>query len=101
MTRFILAITAAATVLAAAPALASDPTAGTVRIRTADLDLANPADARKLGHRIAGATEAVCGSYAGARDGREDEIAACRADVARQLAPQLAAARAQGRVAAR
>ena len=101
MTRFILSLAAIATLTTAAPALASDPTASTVKVRTADLDLSNPADARKLGHRVAGATQAVCGSYAGARDGREDEIAACRADVARQLAPQLAAARAQGRVAAR
>lgn len=101
MTRLILSIAAAATAFTAAPALASDPTAKTVKVRTADLDLANPADARKLGHRVAGATLAVCGSYAGARDGREDEIAACRADVARQLAPQFAAARANRRVAAR
>jgi UrcA family protein len=105
MTRFILSPimlgATAAAVFTAAPALASDPAARTVKVRTADLDLANPADARKLSHRVAGATEAVCGSYAGARDGREDEIAACRADVARQLAPQLAAVRAQARVAAR
>ncbi|MES2442020.1 MAG: UrcA family protein [Pseudomonadota bacterium] len=98
MIRFTLALAALAT---AAPALASDPAAKTATIRTADLDLSNPADARTLNRRVAGATEAVCGSYAGARDGAEERIAACRADVARQLAPRLAAARAQGRVAAR
>lgn len=101
MTRFFLSIAATVTVFTAVPALAGGQDARTVKVRTADLDLANPTDARKLHQRVAGATLTVCGSYAGARDGREDEIAACRAEVARQVAPQLAAARAQGRVATR
>lgn len=101
MTRLILSLAAAATVFTALPALAQDRPAKTATVRVADLDLASPAGARRLGRRVAAATEAVCGSYAGARDGEEDRIAACRADVAHQVAPQLAAARTQGRVASR
>lgn len=101
MTRMLLSIAAAAAVLAGTPALATGPTAAKATIATSDLDLTRPGDARKLAHRIAGAKEAVCGSYAHARDGEEDRITACRADVARQIEPQLAALRNRTQLANR
>lgn len=94
------AIAAAAVLVSAAPALAADP-APRATIRTADLDLGRASDVRKLDRRVASATEKVCGSYAQARDGEEERIAACRAEVARQLEPQLAALRAKVRLARR
>ncbi|MEZ0242693.1 MAG: UrcA family protein [Sphingomonas sp.] len=101
MTKTIITIAALATVLAAAPALATDPAQKTASIRTGDLDLSRPGDLRILDRRVAAAKEAVCGSYAGARDGAEDRIAACRANVDRQLEPQLAALRAKSQLALR
>ena len=100
MTKLLVSIAAVATVLTS-PAFATDPTGPRATIQLADLDLSRPGDARKLERRVARATEAVCGSYLQARDGVEDRIARCRADVARQLEPQLAALRAKGQVAQR
>jgi UrcA family protein len=80
-------------VLTAAPASAeSTPATTTVAISVAGLDPASPADLRRLQRRIAGATETVCGSYAGASTSEEYEIKRCRRDVARMVAPQLARA---------
>ena len=101
MHKMLLSIAAAATVLAGAPALATNPTAPSATIVTGDLDLSRPGDARKLARRIAGAKETVCGSYAHARDDEEARITACRADVARQIEPQLAALRSKAQLANR
>lgn len=101
MHKTLTAIAALATVFTAVPVRASDPPVPTASVRIDDLDLSNPADMRLLGRRIAAAKESVCGSYAGARDGAEDRVTACRAHVDRQLEPRLAAARARGRLAAR
>jgi UrcA family protein len=101
MTRTILISLAAATLAAASPALATGPTAGKTAIDLGRLDLSKPSDVRILDRRIAAAKEAVCGSYHQARDGEEDAIAACRADVARQIEPQLAKLRAEAQLAQR
>ncbi len=85
----------------AAPAGASDPVQKQASIRIDDLDLSSPRDLRVLNRRVATAKEAVCGSYAGARDGEEDRIAECRAGVDRQLEPRLAALGARGKLALR
>lgn len=91
---------AVAAILLAAPA-APDPAVPSASVSTAGLDLSRADDVRKLNRRVAQATEKVCGSYAQARDGEEERIAACRAAVARQIEPQLAALRARGQVARR
>ncbi|MCW3847181.1 UrcA family protein [Sphingomonas sp. LB-2] len=101
MQKITLSIAALATVFAAVPALATRQDGKTASIRLDDLDLSKPGDVRLLDRRIAGAKEAVCGSYAGARDGVEDRITECRADIDHQLAPRLAALRAEGRMASR
>lgn len=101
MTRIIASFAAAAALLTAGPALATGPTATTVKISLAGLDLSKASDVRELDHRIAKATEAVCGSYLQARDGEDGRIAQCRAAVTRQIEPQLAALRAETRIAQR
>jgi len=101
MNKTLISIAAIATVFTAAPAFAIGQDAKTASIQLDDLDLSRPADVRVLGHRVAAAKEAVCGSYAGARDGKEDQITACRAGVDRQLEPRLAAMRTRNRVASR
>ncbi|MDF7777620.1 UrcA family protein [Sphingomonas sp. AOB5] len=75
---------------AATPVLAQDAPK-TVTVRIDDLDLSQRGDVRTLNRRVAAAKESVCGSYAGARDGAEERIAACRAEVDRQVEPRLAA----------
>ena len=94
-------IAALAAGFAAAPALATDPAQKTASIRIHDLDLSRPGDARVLGRRVAVAKEAVCGSYAGAREGEDARITECRANVDRQLEPRLAALGVRGKLAAR
>ncbi|MBO9712334.1 UrcA family protein [Sphingomonas sp.] len=101
MTKMIASLAAVTALLTAAPALATNPTAASVTIQTADLDLARPGDAARLERRIATATESVCGSYASARDGEDLQIKACRAQVASQIAPQVAALRARTQLANR
>ena len=104
MTRILIAAVIGAIVgivFTAAPALAADPAQKTASVRIDDLDLARPGDARILSRRVANAKESVCGSYAGARDGLEERITACRAGVDRQLEPRLAAMRSGNRMAAR
>ena len=97
----IIASLAAATLIISAPALATGPAAKSTTIELAGLDLSKPHDARLLDRRIAAAKEAVCGSYHQARDGEEDAITACRAEVARQIEPRLAQLRAQAQLAKR
>lgn len=92
---------AIATFCTAAPAFASDPAPKTASVRLDDLDLARAGDARILNRRVARAKEAVCGSYAGARDEAELRITECRASIDRQLEPRLAAMRAGDRLASR
>ena len=90
MNKTLISIAAFATVITAAPALAGQD-GKTASIQLNDLDLSRPGDVTLLNRRVASAKEAVCGSYAGARDGLEDRITACRAGVDRQLEPRLAA----------
>ena len=101
MHKTLIGIAAIATVFTAAPASATDPAQKTASVRLDDLDLARPGDASILSRRVAAAKEAVCGSYAGARDGEEDRIALCRTGIDRQLEPRLAAMRAGNRLASR
>jgi UrcA family protein len=63
---------------AATPVMAQD-TPKTASVRLDDLDLSQRGDVLTLNRRVAAAKESVCGSYAGARDGEETRIAACRA----------------------
>ncbi len=92
---------AAAAILAALPIPAMAEQAPRTRtVHTADLDLSSTAGQRKLDRRIASATQAVCGSYAGAPEHALDGIKACRAAVAEQVRPALAAISPR-RVAAR
>jgi UrcA family protein len=95
MHHFIFSLAAAA--LLAAPALAADPGARTAKVRHADLDLSTAQGRATLNRRIAAATEAVCGSYAGASVDEQDAIGRCRADARRQVAAQ----RIRNNVAAR
>lgn len=101
MNKILISLAAAATIVTASPALASDPAARPVTINLAGLDLSRAADVRKLDHRIAVATETACGTYEQVRGAEEAQITRCRADVARQIAPQLAAVRAKAHLAAR
>lgn len=96
MTRILVAA-AIGIVFTATPAFAQK----TASVRLDDLDLSRPGDVSLLNRRVASAKEAVCGSYAGARDGQEDRITQCRAGVDRQLEPRLAAMRSGNRMAAR
>lgn len=89
----------AATLLAAPGA--TEPAIPSAKVSIAGLDLSRAEDVRALNRRIARATEKVCGSYAQARDGEEERVAACRADVARQVAPLLVALKSRGQVARR
>lgn len=82
---FFITLLAAAGLAAAAPAQMHSAT-----IRTADLDLSRAADRGALDRRIASAKETICGSYAGTRPDEQDQIKACRADVARQIAARRA-----------
>jgi UrcA family protein len=101
MNKILVSIAAVAAVFTAAPVLAAAQDSQTASIRIDDLDLSRSGDVRVLGRRVAVAKEVACGSYAGARDGEEDRIAECRANVDRQLEPRLAALGARGKLAAR
>lgn len=87
MKSFLIALAAFA---AATPAVAQDMPK-TASVRLDDLDLSQRGDVLTFNRRVAAAKENVCGSYAGARDGEETRIAACRAGVDRQVEPRLAA----------
>lgn len=84
MTKFI-AVFAAATLIAT-PALAGERS---VTVSHAGLDLKSEAGRAELNHRLAAATEQVCGSYAGATDGEVRDIGQCREEAARRIAAQL------------
>ena len=51
--------------LSVSQAFAAQPERGSAAVHYADLDLSTPAGVRILHRRVAGALEAVCGSYAG------------------------------------
>lgn len=95
MTKPIALLAAAATLFAAAPSFAQSQDLRTVRINVLGLDLNNPADAAVLRHRVADVTRSLCVAPYAVREGNEDAIARCRADIARQVASQVAARRAQ------
>lgn len=101
MHKFIASFATAAALLAAGPAFATDPDGHTAKVRYADLDLSSAQGRATLDRRIAAATEQVCGSYAGAINNEERDIAHCRADAGRKIATQVAALRARDRIAAR
>ena len=101
MRLFITLATTLALIAGAAPALAENGagTLGDAPTRTvsfADLDLGSAAGVRRLSRRIALATEAVCGSYAGASDAEYHAISACRRDLRTSLEAQLARRLGQG-----
>jgi UrcA family protein len=85
----------------ATPALARNPGAKTVAVRTADLDLSSPAGRAALHRRIASATETVCGSYGSANRDEADEISRCRVKVRDQVTTQVAALADRTRIASR
>ena len=74
---------------------------GTVRVaivKVGDLNLASSSAQRVLSHRLAGAVEEACGSYANAAEPYQQmEIDACRAaamiEARRQIASKLATVR--------
>jgi UrcA family protein len=76
--------------LTTGPALAQRA-AKRVVVRHTDLDLNTASGKAKFDRRIAQATEQVCGSYARTSHEEEQAIDACRADVKRSVATQLAA----------
>lgn len=78
-----------ATAIAATPAAAYGPPASQA-VSHADLDLKRPADVARLRHRIAGALENVCGSYATSESWQEREIARCRTRALAQADAQIA-----------
>jgi UrcA family protein len=86
---------ALALITGAAPAVArnAERPGDTPRIQTVaygDLDLSKATDIAKLRHRVAAATEAVCGSYAQSSEDAAHEIARCRREVKASVDPQLA-----------
>ena len=89
MRKTILTAAAFLTGLSAAPAPAQTAVRSQA-VSTVGLDLASPAGRARFQRRLAGAIEAVCGSYAGASDVEMHEIGRCRraalADVDMQLA---------------
>jgi UrcA family protein len=88
MHKFIVSLAAAAALLGAGPALATDPSTRIVKISHADLDLSTVRGREALDRRIAAATENVCGSYAGASVEEQDAISHCRVKVQHQIAAQ-------------
>lgn len=77
--------------LAGAPAPIVIQSGPVAIVRLADLDLASPAGQRVLKHRLAGAIEEVCGSYANVTDWAEiDGVTQCRASATRSAERQLA-----------
>lgn len=101
MNKTLISIAAIATAFTGAPALAVGQDTKTASIRIDDLDLSRPGDVRLLNRRVGAAKESVCGSYAGARDGKEDQITECRTNIDRQLEPRLAALGPRGKLASR
>ncbi len=75
----------AATALIATPAQAGERS---VTVRHADLDLNSDAGRARLNHRIAMATEQVCGSYANVAADEGIAIDRCRDSVRRDVARQ-------------
>ena len=101
MRPFITLATSLALIAGAAPALAENGTsprenAPTRSVAFGDLDLGSAAGVRRLSRRIALATEAVCGSYAGASDAENHAISECRRDLRASLEAQLARRLGQG-----
>lgn len=95
-----------AALLAAAPAVATEPGDGrpgyeqwAVKVRTADLDLATATGQRQLDARLAMALTRLCGQPVLQTPEERDDLAACRADAMAAAAPQIAAARARLAVA--
>lgn len=84
MTKFIAAFAAAT--LIATPALAGERS---VTVSHAGLDLNSEAGRAEFNHRLAVATEQVCGSYAGATASEVRDIGLCRNEAGRQIAAQL------------
>lgn len=99
MPKFIAALAVAT--LIAAPALAQGRPDRSAVVRHADLDLRSDAGRAALNHRLAAATEQVCGSYAGADQDDERQIRRCRNTIGADIARQLAARRGAALVARR
>lgn len=99
MKSILIALAAFAAATPAVAQTAPDHAPKTAGVRLDDLDLSQRGDVLTLNRRVAAAKESVCGSYAGARDGEESRIAACRAGVDQQIEPRLAAL-ARGRTLA-
>ena len=90
MRHSILASALSLTLLTAAAEPGDAPDAPVATIRFADLNLATADGMAQLNHRIARATEAVCGSYASKDNVEQDAVTECRNKVRGSIAPQLA-----------
>jgi UrcA family protein len=87
-TLFALAALAAAT-LSIAPAAAQDPVgAGTIVIRTADLDLTSRAGVVALDRRISAAVRTACGAASDVDLEGKNDVRQCRADTLAGIAAQ-------------
>ena len=71
-------------------AQAGSPEKSAVAIRYADIDLSTQAGQTMLERRVANALESVCGSYAGAIDTEERDIARCRSEAKAGVKPMVA-----------
>ena len=102
----IAALLSGMTLCAATPAVAQEPPtivygqvvgAQTERVAFADLNLASPADQKRLNHRVNGAIERVCGVDLG-RDGLQDKgFYSCSNAAWGAAEPQIAEAIATGK----
>lgn len=79
-----------ATPVAAEPADATNAPVATIRLD--DLNLATADGMAQFNRRIAHATEAVCGSYAGKDNVEQDVVTGCRNKVRNGIEPKLARA---------
>ena len=96
MRNFILFIAAFAAASSALPAQAQSA-ARSQSVSTAGLDLATPAGRGRFQRRVAAAIETVCGSYAGASSGEQNEIDRCRRSAWSSVETQLASQQARRR----
>lgn len=75
-----------------AAATAQDMTVRTVKVSTADLDLASPLGKRTFDQRVTRAIGIACGGYGESDFAIRATQAACRAKARRDVAPQVLAA---------
>lgn len=94
---YLFALAVVASTAAITPAVGAEPVTATSIVRTADLDLTNPAGQRELNARIAQAARDVCGTAFNVDLEGKNAVRACREETIARAAAQreqlLAAAR--------